>query len=137
MKTFIQLSSAAPLDHPPAIPFPAATALPVWVLVLLLICRELGFGNLLKSFQDGRLKSSESQSSLTEKVVIQVLEEHSKLTLAVERLTQRVDQLTEETKTSNAYLEILAQKAPVVENAPVVGRSCVSAFSTMSAFGED
>lgn len=110
MKTFIQLSSAPALDHPPSLPFPTATALPVWFLIVLLVCRELGFGNLLKSFQEGRLKSSESQSSLTEKVVIQVLEEHSKLTLAVERLSQRVDNLTEETKISNSYLEVLTQK---------------------------
>lgn len=103
---------------------PPGVALPVWVLIVLVISRELGLGNLLKSVQEGRAKSFASSSDLTEKVVTQVLEEHGKLTSAVERLTGKVEQLTEELKESsqessdtNAFLKqtlaLLTEKANI------------------------
>lgn len=104
-------SAAAP---PTAIDIPAGVALPVWVLVVLVISRELGLGNLLKSFQDGRQKSSESASSLTEKVVTQVLAEYGELTQAIEKLTDKIEQLREETKESSEliclHLKTLAER---------------------------
>lgn len=100
--------------YPPTIDIPPGVALPVWVLIVLVISRELGLSSLLKSFQEGRQKSSESNQSLTEKVVTQVLQEYGDLTEAIQKLTDQFEQLREESKESNElicmHLRTLAER---------------------------
>jgi translation initiation factor 2 alpha subunit (eIF-2alpha) len=74
----------------------------MWVILAFMIFRELGLGSLLKSVQEGQQKSNASKESLTEKVVTQVLEQYGELTAAVEKLTDRIEALTEETKASRS-----------------------------------
>lgn len=105
MNAFIQVppAPAKASGYPASLDLPST--LPVWVLVAIVLVREIGVGGFLKSVQEGRQKSSDSHSSLTEKVVTQVLDQYGKLTSAVERLTSQVEELTEETKALKSVVE--------------------------------